>query len=235
MPRQSKPKDLSVVVDSVVQNTASVSVPVPKEKVVKVKKEKVVSSAVDTVSAVPPLTTTTSVTTSEDVVVETSDIETTIAAQSVEFMAKLNQLSVIISSLKNEYRTLEKKFNRELKVAQKANSKRKRKSGNRQPSGFVKPTRISDELAKFLEKPTGSEMARTDVTREINKYIRAHNLQDKENGRKINPDSKLSTLLKLKKTDELTYFNLQKYMSPHFQKNEKVLPVTTPSPVVAAV
>lgn len=235
MPRQSKPKDLSVVVDSVVQNTASVSVPVPKEKVVKVKKEKVVSSAFDTVSAVPPLTTTTSVTTSEDVVVETSDIETTIAAQSVEFMAKLNQLSVIISSLKNEYRTLEKKFNRELKVAQKANSKRKRKSGNRQPSGFVKPTRISDELAKFLEKPTGSEMARTDVTREINKYIRAHNLQDKENGRKINPDSKLSTLLKLKKTDELTYFNLQKYMSPHFQKNEKVLPVTTPSPVVAAV
>jgi upstream activation factor subunit UAF30 len=237
MPRQSKPKDLSVVVDSVVVDSV-VQNTVPKEKVSKVKKEKTVTPAVEKVSTVPPVTTTTSVTTtSEEVVVESSDIESTIAAQSVEFMAKLNQLSVIISSLKNEYRTLEKKFNRELKVAQKANSKRKRKCGNRQPSGFVKPTRISDELAKFLEKPTGSEMARTDVTREINKYIRAHNLQDKENGRKINPDSKLSTLLKLKKTDELTYFNLQKYMSPHFQKNEKVLPVPGPgpSPVVAAV
>jgi chromatin remodeling complex protein RSC6 len=146
------------------------------------------------------------------------DVEASIAAQSVEFLAKLNQLSSMIASLKTEYRTLEKKWSRELKTAQKTSSKRKRKSGNRAPSGFVKPTKISDELAKFLEKPVGTEMARTDVTREINKYIRSHNLQDKENGRKINPDSKLSTLLKLKKTDELTYFNLQRFMSCHFAK-----------------
>lgn len=144
-----------------------------------------------------------------------------IAEQSVEFIAKLQQLGVLISSLKSEYRTLEKKWTRELKTAQKQSSKRKRKAGNRAPSGFVKPTRISDELAKFLEKPAGSEMARTEVTRDINKYIRTHNLQDKENGRKINPDSKLASLLKLKKTDELTYFNLQRYMSPHFAKATK--------------
>jgi chromatin remodeling complex protein RSC6 len=54
------------------------------------------------------------------------------------------------------------------------------------------------------------------VTREINAYIRTNNLQDKENGRRINPDSKLKSLLKLKKGEELTYFNLQRYMSPHF-------------------
>ena len=107
--------------------------------------------------------------------------------------------------------------------------KKKRKVGNRAPSGFVKPTRISDELAKFLEKPSGSEMARTEVTRDINKYIRTHNLQDTQNGRKINPDSKLATLLKLKKTDELTYFNLQRYMSPHFAKaiNAEVVATAT--------
>jgi hypothetical protein len=51
---------------------------------------------------------------------------------------------------------------------------------------------------------------------------------DKENGRRIHPDTKLATLLKLKKTDELTYFNLQKYMSHHFAKANK-------EPVVAAV
>ena len=147
--------------------------------------------------------------------------EAPVAEQSVEFLAKLQQLGVLISSLKAEYRTLEKKWTRELKTAQKQSSKRKRKAGNRAPSGFVKPTRISDELAKFLEKPTGSEMARTEVTREINTYIRAHNLQDKENGRKIIPDTKLATLLKLKKSDELTYFNLQRYMSPHFAKATK--------------
>ena len=149
------------------------------------------------------------------------DGETPIAEQSVEFLAKLQQLGMLISALKVEYKTLEKKWTRELKVAQKQSSKRKRKAGNRAPSGFVKPTRISDELAKFLEKPSGCEMARTEVTRDINKYIRTHNLQDKENGRKINPDTKLASLLKLKKTDELTYFNLQRYMSPHFAKASK--------------
>lgn len=172
---------------------------------------------------------------SDAVVAEVVDIESSIAAQSVEFLAKLNQLSVVVSSLKNEYRLLEKKWSRELKAAQKINSKRKRKSGNRAPSGFVKPTRISDELAKFLQKPSGTEMARTDVTREINTYIRSHNLQDKENGRKINPDSKLTSLLKLKKTDELTYFNLQKYMSPHFEKAVKAIVPGAVVDVVAPV
>jgi chromatin remodeling complex protein RSC6 len=150
-----------------------------------------------------------------------TDAEAPLAEQSVEFLAKLQQLSVAISTLKSEYRALEKKWSREVKTAQKVSSKRKRKAGNRAPSGFVKPTKISDELASFLGKEKGSEMARTEVTRDINKYIRTHNLQDKENGRKINPDTKLAALLKLKKTDELTYFNLQKYMSPHFAKATK--------------
>ena len=106
---------------------------------------------------------------------------------------------------------------RELKQAAKAGRK-KRKTGNRAPSGFVKPTAISKELANFLNKPSGTEMARTEVTREINNYIRQHKLQDPKNGRHILADSKLRKLLKLKKDDELTYFNLQRYMSPHFAK-----------------
>ena len=150
-----------------------------------------------------------------------ADGEVPLAEQSVEFLTKLQQLGAMIASLKVEYRTLEKKWTRELKTAQKQSSKRKKRAGSRAPSGFVKPTRISDELAKFLEKPAGSEMARTEVTRDINKYIRTHKLQDEANGRKINPDSKLAALLKLNKTDELTYFNLQRYMSPHFAKAVK--------------
>jgi chromatin remodeling complex protein RSC6 len=142
------------------------------------------------------------------------DIEASIAAQSVEFLTKLNQLSSMVATLKTEYRNLEKKWSRELKAAQKTSSKKRKRTGNRAPSGFVKPTRISDELASFLGKDKGTEMARTDVTREINLYIRSHDLQDKANGRKINPDSKLQSLLKLKTTD----FNLQRFMSPHFQK-----------------
>jgi upstream activation factor subunit UAF30 len=135
-----------------------------------------------------------------------------------EFMTKLQQVSSLLSALKSEFRLLEKKAVRELRTANKANAKRKRKTGNRSPSGFVKPTLISGELATFLNKPAGSEMARTEVTREINEYIRTHSLQDKTNGRKINADASLMALLKLKEGDELTYFNLQRYMSPHFAK-----------------
>jgi len=196
--------------------SASVSVPV-EEKVVKTKKAKPVKSE----APVTEVASSSSVTV--DVPVETvPELETPVYEQSIEFLAKLQQIGGIISSLKSDYRALEKKWTRELKASQKLNTKRKRKSINRAPSGFVKPTRISDELAKFLEKPSGSEMARTEVTRDINAYIRKNNLQDKENGRKINPDSKLAALLKLKKTDELTYFNLQRYMSPHFAKAVKV-------------
>lgn len=137
-----------------------------------------------------------------------------------EFLAKLQTITSQMGSLKTEFRTLEKRAVRELKAAQKQASKRKRKSVNRAPSGFIKPTLISKELATFLNKPIGTEMARTEVTREINGYIREHNLQDKSNGRKINPDKNLASLLKIGDGDELTYFNLQRYMSPHFAKSQ---------------
>jgi len=90
--------------------------------------------------------------------------------------------------------------------------------GRRVPSGFIKPALISDQLALFLGKPAGTKMARTDVTKEINTYIRVHGLQCPYNGRVINPDEKLRKLLRLSPNDELTYFNFQKYMKPHFHK-----------------
>ena len=152
-----------------------------------------------------------------------------------DYSNKLQAAHATWTALRSEFRILERQTARELKNAQKASMKKKRKVGNRAPSGFVKPTLISNELAGFLGKPEGSEMARTDVTREINKYIRTNNLQDKENGRKINPDKKLTSLLKLNKDDELTYFNLQRYMSPHFAKaSSSVSSASTSSDVVAS-
>lgn len=218
MARQVKSKTTESTTENVVVPPVSVNVVETvsttevKTKVVKAKKPKVEKQEVIPVVENTP---------SSTEVVSPEVESTNIMDQSTELLAKLQQLGNLISAIKVEYRSLEKKWQRELKVAQKQSSKRKRKAGNRAPSGFVKPTRISDELAQFLEKPAGSEMARTEVTRDINKYIRTNNLQDKENGRKINPDSKLTTLLRLKKTDELTYFNLQRYMSPHFAKAVK--------------
>ena len=81
--------------------------------------------------------------------------------------------------------------------------------------------KISDELAEFFERHFGSEMEQYTVNQKIIKYIQKYGLQDKENGRKINPDAELQTLLKIKNTDDLSYFNLQRYLTPHFSKSEK--------------
>jgi upstream activation factor subunit UAF30 len=216
MPRNSKstkPAAEPVVVAPVVP-----SVPVVKEKKTKTPKT-VTESAASVVPVVETNAVSLNLSSVENVVLDTEDSQ--LIDQSNEFVAKLHNLATMISTIKTEYRGLEKKWVRLLKVAQKQNSKRKRKAGTRQPSGFVKPTKISEELSKFLDKPVGCEMARTEVTREINQYIRKHDLQDKSNGRKIIPDTKLAALLKLTSADELTYFNLQKFMSPHFTKNVK--------------
>jgi hypothetical protein len=187
----------------------------PASKAVKTEPQEV---ALDALKVVPEV---------ENVVVTSDCAEhNTITSGFSDFITKFQSMLASFNSLKTELRTLEKMTVKQLKVAEKLNN-RKRRKGNRAPSGFVKPSLISDELAKFLDKPCGTEMARTDVTREINKYIRANNLQDKSNGRKINPDKPLTQLLKVSESVELTYFNLQKYMGPHFPKAVKVEPVAT--------
>ncbi len=87
-------------------------------------------------------------------------------------------------------------------------------------SKFTTPIVISNSLATFLGLEKGTKMTRTEVTREINKYIRINNLQDYANGRAINPDVRLSTLLKLTQSDKLTYFNIQKFLTPHLNGSE---------------
>jgi len=133
----------------------------------------------------------------------------------------LGEMNGLLSKVKAELKVLEKQVSKEMKVLDKINQKKNKNKGSRAPSGFVKPTKISDELATFLKKEKGSMMARTDVTKEMTAYIRENSLQDKSNGRKILPDAKLKKLLKVSDADELTYFNLQKFMSPHFEKSVK--------------
>jgi upstream activation factor subunit UAF30 len=210
MAKASKAKTTTDAPAPVQTTPAAVETAAPKAKKVKAVKE-AAPVAVEAPKVAAP-------------VVESTDA--TLTDKSEEFFGKLQQIGSMISSLKTEYRSLQKQWSRDMKIVQKQSSKNKRKSGNRKPSGFVKPTRISDELASFLGKDKGSEMARTAVTRDINAYIRENNLQDPTNGRKINPDAKLSALLKLEKADELTYFNLQRFMSPHFAKTVKAEVVT---------
>ena len=220
MPRKSAPTQSASSVKSTAPSTPSTpSTPSKKSKKPSSARGKsktvappVVEQVVDQVAAPVDITT------------EPVSTVSVLQDEFAEFLGKLNQVSSQFSALRSDFRTLEKKWTRELKTAQKTMEKRRRKVGNRAPSGFVKPTLISNELSTFLGKPSGTEMARTEVTREINKYIRANALQDKTNGRKINPDAALKSLLNIGANDELTYFNLQRYMSPHFAKLGQEVP-----------
>ena len=143
----------------------------------------------------------------------------TLASKLNDFGSKIQQVTTILSSMKADYKLLEKSVSKELKAASKSKKGKKATSANRQPSGFVKPSVISDELIKFLGKEPGTMMSRVEVSKGINEYITTNSLKDKVSGRQINPDAKLATLLKIGKDEVLTYFNLQRYLKIHFVKS----------------
>ena len=78
----------------------------------------------------------------------------TVADQFTALLAQLSVLRSQVTSITTQVRALSKNHEREVKAASKS-ARKKRKSGNRQPSGFVKPAVISDELAGFLGKSKG--------------------------------------------------------------------------------
>jgi chromatin remodeling complex protein RSC6 len=141
-----------------------------------------------------------------------------------KFVVVLEMLQRWATDIKNAT-TLMKTLQKEHQKAQKASVKKPKKVAStsadgksRTPSGFAKPTKLSDDLCCFLGVPAGSQLARTEVTRVLNEYIKKNNLQDANDKRTIVPDEKLSSILKLEGGDKLTYFNLQTYIKHHFHK-----------------
>ncbi len=93
------------------------------------------------------------------------------------------------------------------------------------PSGFMKPVKISDDLAKFTGWDHSKEYSRTAVTRFLCDYIKSHNLQLETDRRNIKCDVKLQSLLRYDEKTQggpLTYFRLQRVIQPHFIKTSVV-------------
>ena len=131
----------------------------------------------------------------------------------------LQQIITLCKTVISENKSLRKDY---VKMSRELNKKTRKKNQNgggvKQPSGFAKPSKISKDLAKFLNVKQECMLARTEVTKRINTYIREHNLQLPENKRIILPDNKLSKLLN-NGEEEVTYFNLQRFMKVHFPKD----------------
>jgi chromatin remodeling complex protein RSC6 len=155
-------------------------------------------------------------------ILEETDPLKDIMTQFESIMENLNGFKLQITTIQTQMKGLEKNVKKQLNSFKKAASKSKNK-GNRKPSGFAKPTKVTKELCEFMNKKEGTEIARTDVTRALISYIDTNNLQNVANKQIIYPDEKLKCLLGINENEELTYFTIQKYMNKHFisLKNEK--------------
>lgn len=81
------------------------------------------------------------------------------------------------------------------------------------PCSFTKAVAVTDELNTFLGNPMGTELSRSDVTKGVMKYARAHDLMAKKI---IKADNTLRKLLTLNEDQELTILNLQKFLKRHY-------------------
>ena len=142
-----------------------------------------------------------------------------------EFATLHEQLALALQTVKavsSSLKALEKRVARDRKIMNKKMKGRAKRvvDPNKPPSGFAKPGPVSKELANFLGLKDGELIARTEVTKKITEYCKQHNLQKAEDKRTINVDSALKKLLRIKKGEELTFFNLQKYMKVHYPNKD---------------
>ena len=134
---------------------------------------------------------------------------------------QFNDSQQILKTLHNNVKILYKEVLKERKELQKkSNKNNKKKKKKNSLSGFAVPTKITKELAEFLNLEHDTEISRTDVTSLICKYIKDNNLQNPDNKKIIIPDEKLKKLFNgyLGEEDQLEFFNIQSYLKYHFIK-----------------
>lgn len=137
-----------------------------------------------------------------------------------------------MAELQERVEELEKKMEvmaKELQKLKRSNKKQERENNQDKPkraSAFNKPVPVTTTLCKFLEVPEGTLVARSEVTNKVAQYVKQHNLQEEANKRNIVCDANLANLLGV---EALTWFQLQKYLAPHYIKEDKTAEKKKPS------
>jgi chromatin remodeling complex protein RSC6 len=150
--------------------------------------------------------------------IEATEVQEELFAQFEQLVNQLGLMRNQITNMQQSIKCLEKGVKKQMKGLKKEAIKTKAK-GNRAPSGFAKPSKVTKELCEFMNKTEGTEIARTEVTRALVAYIKENKLENTTNSKIIAPDEKLKVLLGIEDGQELNYFNIQKYMNKHFVKN----------------
>ena len=141
-----------------------------------------------------------------------------------EVQESLRAAMTLIKELSGHVSRLEKRVTRDQKIMnKKMKGKVKRVvDPNKPPSGFAKPGKVSEELATFLDLKKDELIARTEVTKRITQYCKEKKLQKAEDRRTIHCDKPLLKLLRIPKGEQLTFFNLQKFMKVHYPNKDGV-------------
>ena len=131
----------------------------------------------------------------------------------------LENILTEIAALRNDVKSL-------TKIVRKIKAKQDDPDGTKAASraknnGFNREQAISPKLADFLGVEADKLVSRSFVTRAINKYVTEKGLKHPENGRVLVLDDKLRTLLDPPADTQITFLNLQKYLSPHYTKVEQ--------------
>ena len=123
-----------------------------------------------------------------------------------------------IAALRSDIKSLTKIVR---KIKAKLDDPTGEKSSNRaKNNGFNREQKVSDKLRDFLGLPDGQLVSRSTVTRAINTYVKENGLKHPDNGRVLILDQKLKELLATPADVQVTFLNLQKYLSPHYTKVE---------------
>ena len=138
------------------------------------------------------------------------------AERIAEVNSSFNDLKLAQDNYQKSVKKLNIAFESQLKKEQKHANKPKKE---RKACGFAVAVAVSDAMCEFMEVEKGSLIARTDITKKLNAYIKANTLENPENRQQILPDEKLWKILgEEAKGANITHFTIQKYINGHFIK-----------------
>jgi chromatin remodeling complex protein RSC6 len=167
-------------------------------------------------------------------------------------LVTLTEQATVIKSLINSVRNVIKESDKQSKELEKLRNKKSRvkavRSADAAQSGITKPVAITDELAVFLGVAPGTLVPRNEVTKGVSTYVKQNDISDPANKQRFvlddRPAAKTLRALLGNPAEDVTYFNLQKYLKHHYvavegavvtPKKPKATPVVEPVQVVEAV
>ena len=128
----------------------------------------------------------------------------------------LETLNIALEAIAKEQRALRKDIR---KVRQHFEDPEGEKAAARaQNNGFNKPLGVSEKLRAFLGLAADEKISRSQVTRKVNEYVEAKGLKA---GQNITLDAALQDILQVPEGIQVTFLNVQKYINPHYIKEEK--------------